>query len=34
MFELRTRRSRIGVQLLATIIVIPYLFALVAMVHT
>jgi len=30
-FELRTVRSRLGVQLLATIIVIPYLFALVAM---
>jgi raffinose/stachyose/melibiose transport system permease protein len=33
MFELRSIRSRIGVQLLATIIVIPYLFALVAMVQ-
>jgi len=33
MFELRTLRSRIGVQLLATVIVIPYLFALVAMVQ-
>lgn len=33
MFELRSLRSRIGVQLLATIIVIPYLFALVAMVQ-
>jgi raffinose/stachyose/melibiose transport system permease protein len=33
MFELRSIRSRIGVQLLATIIVIPYVFALVAMVQ-
>ncbi|SMH38378.1 carbohydrate ABC transporter membrane protein 2, CUT1 family [Rathayibacter oskolensis] len=33
MFELRSIRSRIGVQLLATVIVIPYLFALVAMVQ-
>ena len=33
MFELRTVRSRIGVQLLATVIVLPFLFALVAMVQ-
>ncbi|NRG41146.1 ABC transporter permease subunit [Rathayibacter sp. VKM Ac-2804] len=33
MFELRSLRSRLGVQLLATVIVIPYLFALVAMVQ-
>jgi raffinose/stachyose/melibiose transport system permease protein len=33
MFELRTLRSRFGVQVLATIIVVPYLFALVAMVQ-
>lgn len=33
MFELRTVRSRIGVQLLATVIVVPFLFALVAMVQ-
>ncbi|HEV7948484.1 MAG TPA: carbohydrate ABC transporter permease [Glaciihabitans sp.] len=33
MFELRTLRARFAVQLLATIIVIPYLFALVAMVQ-
>jgi raffinose/stachyose/melibiose transport system permease protein len=32
-FELRSLRSRLGVQLLATVIVIPYLFALVAMVQ-
>jgi raffinose/stachyose/melibiose transport system permease protein len=32
-FELRTVRSRIGVQLLATVIVLPFLFALVAMVQ-
>lgn len=33
MFELRTVRSRLGVQLLATVIVLPFLFALVAMVQ-
>jgi raffinose/stachyose/melibiose transport system permease protein len=33
MFELRTLRSRIAVQLLATLIVVPYGFALVAMVQ-
>jgi raffinose/stachyose/melibiose transport system permease protein len=32
-FELRTVRSRLGVQLLATVIVLPFLFALVAMVQ-
>ena len=33
MFELRTRRSRLGIQVLATVIVLPYLAALVAMVQ-
>lgn len=33
MFELRSLRSRLGVQLLATVIVVPYVFALVAMVQ-
>jgi len=32
-FELRSLRSRLGVQLLATVIVVPYVFALVAMVQ-
>lgn len=33
MFELRSLRSRLGLQLLATVIVVPYVFALVAMVQ-
>jgi raffinose/stachyose/melibiose transport system permease protein len=33
MFELRSRRSRIGVQLLATVMVIPFLAPLIAMVQ-
>ena len=33
MFELRSRSSRIGIQVLATLIVLPYLAPLIAMVQ-